>query len=176
MGAPDAQQQDQLGLVEGPQVSAIVLVLPIPVSSNRYWASRVYKVKGTTNTWRAMTYVTPEAKTYREQVQRIARAAGVLAPIEGRVELGYRLYPHRPLDYKTRMKKFGKAWDDTVQAIDLGNVEKVLSDALQGIVITNDALVRKLVGERMEPDAHGARLMLWVRPQSAAVRQQELIS
>lgn len=147
----------------------VVLRLPYPISANRYWRTTVFMVKGSP---RVNTYVSEEAKAYRDEVAWIARGAGIRKPIEGRVELGYRLYPHRPQDWRERMRRLGELWDDTVQCIDLGNAEKVMSDALQGTVITSDALVRRLVGERMEPDEDGARLMLWVRP--IAARQQEL--
>jgi len=151
------------------------LVLPYPVSANRYWATRCYRVKGTRNTWRSMTYVTKEAEAYREQVKAIVRAYGVTTPIEGRVTVGIRLYPHRPLDWKLRMRKYGDCWDDTVQCIDAGNCEKVMSDALQGVAISNDALFRKLVIERMEPDGGGKRLVLWVEAIAPRVYQQELL-
>lgn len=140
----------------------ISLRLPYPISANRYWASRVMQVKGT-QTWRAMTYVTPEAKAYKERVGWIARAQGIREPMLGRVELAYRLYPHRPLDWQRRMRRDPLTWDDTVGCIDLGNCEKVLSDALQGVVIENDRNFWKITGERMEPDEHGARLIVWVR-------------
>lgn len=140
----------------------IRLDLPYPISANRYWASRVIRVKGTMS-WRAMTYVTPEAEAYRQQVKWLAHAAGVRAPITGRVELAYRLYPHRPDDWQKRMRLDPINWDDTVQCIDLGNAEKVMSDALQGVVIENDRRTWRLGGERMEPDAKGARLVVWVR-------------
>lgn len=129
----------------------IKLTLPYPISANRYWASRVIKAKAT-GKWMSMTYVTPEAKAYKEQVGWIARAAGIRAPIKGRVQIEIKLYPHRPLDWQKRMRVHGAAWDDTVQCIDLGNAEKVLSDALKNVVMDDDKWTRKIVLERMEPD------------------------
>lgn len=140
----------------------VVLVLPYPISANRYWASRVY-YDAKTRSSRAMTYVTPEARQYREDVAWIARKAGITHPIDGRVELGWRLYPHRPLDYAARQRKLGERWDDTVGCIDLSNALKVMEDALQGVVLENDKKVWSLSGQRMEPDEHGARLVVVVR-------------
>ena len=141
----------------------IRLCLPYPVSANRYWATSVMRVKAT-GTWRAQTYVTPEAKAFKERVRWHALAQGVREPITGRVELAYRLYPRRPQEWQRRMRRDPLAWDDSVECIDLGNCEKVLSDALQGTVIENDRWIWRLTGERMEPDEYGARLLVWVRP------------
>lgn len=152
-------------------MNTIVLTLPYPVSANRYWRTTVFMVGKQP---RVNTYLSEEAKAFKEQIKWIAHAAGIRAPLKGRVELGYRLYPHRPLDYKTRMRKLGELWDDGVECIDLGNCEKIMSDALQDTVIGNDKLVRRLVGERMEPDEHGARLVLFVRPMART--QQELVA
>ncbi|HWH85046.1 MAG TPA: RusA family crossover junction endodeoxyribonuclease, partial [Burkholderiaceae bacterium] len=132
-----------------------------PISANRYWASRVVTPKG--GKPMAITYVTPEAKAYREQIGMVARQVGVLSPLKGRVMLYAQLYPHRPLDWERRMRKLGELWDDSVQCIDLGNAEKVASDALQGTVISNDCMFRRIILDRMEPDAHGARLVVRVK-------------
>jgi crossover junction endodeoxyribonuclease RusA len=153
--------------------AAIILVLPYPISANRYWASRVYKVKGT-HTYRAMTYVTKEAEAYRLQVVTVAMLAGLPEPLTCRVELAYRLYPHRPQDWEKRQRKLGPEWDDDVMCMDLGNAEKVMSDALQGVAYLNDKQVRKIVAERMEPDEHGARLVVYVRRLPSKVTQQPL--
>ena len=141
----------------------IRLCLPYPISAYRYWATSVMRVKAT-GTWRAMTYVTPEAKAFKERVRWIARAQGIHEPIKGRVELAYRLHPQLPQDWQRRMRLAPFAWDETVKCLDLGNCEKVLSDALEGVVIENDRWIWRLTGERMEPDEHGARLVVWVRP------------
>lgn len=152
----------------------IRLALPYPVSANRYWATRVIKAKESGRQM-AMTYVTPEAKAYKEQVAWLARQAGVKRPIEGRVALHLQLFPHRPLDWQTRMRKLGEAWDDTVQCIDLGNAEKVLSDALQGIVIGDDKWFWRITKERMEPDAHGARVVVSIEQIVRNVVQADMV-
>lgn len=148
----------------------IELTLPYPISANRYWASRVITPKGGGRPM-SMTYVTPEAKEYIAAVARIAAAAGISAPIKGRVALDLKLYPHRPLDYATRMRKLGAAWDDTVQCIDLGNAEKVLSDALQGIVFVDDKWIWQQTKKRMEPDGE-ARVVVRITPMARPVSPQ----
>lgn len=141
-------------------MNSITLVLPYPISANRYWATRTVTPKGGKRAM-AMTYVTPEAKAFKDQVVQLARAAGVTAPITGRVQLDIRLYPHRPLDFQKRMRAAGAAWDDSVQCIDLGNAEKVLSDALKDVVMEDDKWIRRIVSERMEPDGE-ARVVVTV--------------
>lgn len=151
----------------------IFLTLPYPISANRYWATRVVKAKGTQR-YMAMTYVTPEAKEYRLEVLKRFAAAGYGAQIEGRLSVAIHLYPHRPLDWKTRMRKLGELWDDTVQCIDLGNAEKVLSDALQGLAFADDKRVRMLQLQRMEPDEQGARVEIWICQMPTEQRQQSI--
>lgn len=114
-------------------MSTVRLTLPYAISANRYWATRVVKPKSGGPPI-AVTYPTAEAKAYKEEVALRARAAGVREPLQGRLSLELVLYPHRPQDWERRMRKLGEHWDDSVQCIDLGNCEKVLSDALQGVV------------------------------------------
>lgn len=152
----------------------IFLTLPYPVSSNVYWASRVVKQKGEPD--RAMTYVTPEAKAYKAEVAKIASAAGLAAPMACRVEMWIRLYPARPQDWARRARSDPANWDDDVRCIDLGNAEKVLADALQGIVYTDDKWIWHEDKRRMEPDAKGARVEIAIRAMPRrAVPQVELL-
>jgi len=133
----------------------IHLTLPYPISSNRYWATRVIPKRPKPL---AITYVTEEAKAYKAAVAAIAKAAGIRQPHAGRVNLTIRLYPHRPQDWAKRARKDPHTWDDTVQCIDLGNCEKVLSDALNGLAWVDDKKHRRILQERMEPDEKGARV------------------
>lgn len=153
----------------------IVLRLPYPISANAYWRDRMVQVTDPdklaankqlqrTNGWMTVRHRTHEADAYITECRWIAKAAGIREPFDQRVELAYRLYPHRPLDYLARQRKFGAWWDDDVRCIDLYNAEKVMGDALQGTVYTNDRWVWKGTQERMEPDEYGARLIVWVRP------------
>lgn len=153
-------------------MKSITLTLPYPISANRYWATRTVTPKG--GRAMAMTYVTPEAKAFKVEVQRLARAAGVVTPILGRVQLEIQLYPHRPLDWKLRQRKAGAAWDDSVQCIDLGNAEKVLSDALKDVAMEDDKWIRRIVSERMEPDG-AARVVVTITAMATAQPQIALI-
>lgn len=137
-------------------MTAITLTLPYPVSANRYW--RTYMPRG----FKApVTTLSAEARAYKQEVGWLARAAGIHAPIIGRVAVSYTLYPNRPQDWQKRMRRDGARWDDTVQCIDLDNAQKVLMDALKGIVFEDDRWVRRITAERAEPDGE-ARLVVTV--------------
>lgn len=138
-------------------VQSHTLALPYPISANRYWCSRLVKPKGKPAF--TSTYVTPEAKAYKAQVLALARQAGVVQPITGRVKVEFTLFPNRPQDWQKRMRKDGAAWDDTVQCLDLDNAQKVVLDSLKEVVFEDDAWVREIHARRAEPDEHGARLV-----------------
>lgn len=152
----------------------ITLTLPYPISANRYWATRVIKAKAT-GKYMAMTYVTPEAKAYREQCAWIAKSAGLEEPFAQRLRLDLQLYPNRPQDWERRQRKFGATWDDDVMCIDLGNAEKVLADALQGLLYTDDKWVWKGEKERMAPDEKGARVVIRIAPIAVEQPQEMLL-
>lgn len=137
----------------------LTVTLPYPISANRYWRTRVIKPKAGPAI--VSTYVSTEAKAYKEQVGWVLRAAGVREPIIGRVAIAYTLYPHRPQDWQTRQRKLGAGWDDTVQCIDLDNAQKVLLDALKGIAFEDDAWVRRIEAQRAEPDGE-ARIVVTI--------------
>lgn len=143
-------------------MKSVTLVLPYPLSANRYWQTRVMGAKSARGRSMATTYISSEARAFKAEVQKIALASGVTGPIPGRVKMEIRLYPHRPQDWAKRQRLHGAAWSDTVQCIDLGNAEKVLSDALEGIVMENDKWIWKIDSERMEPDELGARVVVSV--------------
>lgn len=147
----------------------IVLPLPYPLSANRYWRP--------VNIGKHITIVpTKEAKDYRKTVATLARAAGVLTPIIGRVAIDVDLYPHRPLDWQKRMRVHGDAWDDTVQCIDIDNANKVLLDALSGVAIEDDKWVRRLTSQRMEPDERGARVLVRITSLPTIAPQLTILS
>ncbi len=143
----------------------ITLTLPYPISANRYWSVRVIPKKPKPL---AITYVTEEAKAYKAAVGVLAKAAGIRVAATGRVVLHVKLFPHRPQDWAKRARKDPHTWDDTVQCIDLGNCEKILSDALNGIAWTDDKQLRRIVLDRMEPDEKGARLEVSIEYLAAA--------
>lgn len=145
----------------------ITLTLPYPISANLYWRTRVVNRV-------AMTYVSKEAKAYKTEVAWRARAAGVRTPILGRVAVSYVLYPKRPQDWQKRAQKDPLGWDDDVRCIDLDNAQKVLFDALKGVVIEDDRWVRRIEAARFEPDGD-ARIVVCVEPIVQTLVQMPLL-
>lgn len=139
----------------------ITLTLPYPPSANRYW--RHGTIKG-----RAAIFLSKEAKDYKAVVATLAKVAGIRQPHAGRTALAIRLYPNRPQDWARRARRDPATWDDTVQCIDLGNCEKVLSDALNGVAWVDDKKHRRILLERMEPDEKGARVEVEIEFLAAA--------
>lgn len=140
----------------------ITLTLPYPLSANRYW--RTYMPRG----FKApVTVLSAEAKAYKNGVKLLAKEAGIIRPITGRVAVSYVLFPSRPQDWKKRVAKDPQGWDDTVQCIDLDNAQKVLMDSLKGVVIEDDKWVRRIVADRAEPDGE-ARLVVTITAMCAA--------
>lgn len=129
----------------------ITLTLPYPVSANRYW-------RAVSMGARLAMVPTKEAKAYKTKVGWIARQAGMQTPLQGRVSITVRLFPERPRNWAKRAATAPLSWDDSVRCIDLGNCEKVLSDALNGIAWVDDKQLRRIVLQRCEPDEHGARV------------------
>ena len=112
-------------------------ILGAPVSMNRVWGYRRDRDR---------PFLTKEAKAFRSRVQKAARKAGFDAPLAGDVSLS--------IDY------FHRCPD---RHIDCGNVEKALSDALQGIAYEDDKQVKRLCVERF-PDPNRPRLEVTVAP------------
>lgn len=136
----------------------ITLVLPYPISANRYW--RTYMPKG----FKApVTTLSQEAKQYKKQAGWIAKEAGVREPISDTVELTVTLYPQRPQDWAKRASRNPDSWDDDVRCIDLDNALKVAIDALKGVVYVDDKQVRRIVAERAEPEGE-AKLVVTILP------------
>jgi crossover junction endodeoxyribonuclease RusA len=88
----------------------------------------------------------------------------MVTPLHGRLAMTLQLFPHRPLDWAKRARKDPDTWADTVQCIDLGNCEKVLSDALNGIAWDDDKQLHSIGLVRCEPDEHGARVVATITP------------
>jgi crossover junction endodeoxyribonuclease RusA len=132
------------------------LVLPYPVSANRYWQHGV--IAG-----HAVTFVSAEAKRYRRRVKIEAYEQGLRKPFLHRVFVRLELYPRQPLDAAKRMRANPMNWDDDVQCVNLDNAWKVLIDALNGVAYTDDRWVWRQEGERMEPDGE-ARVVLTIDP------------
>lgn len=138
----------------------IQLTLPYPPSANRYWRTRVI-TPNATGVPIVSTYVSADAKAFKEAVGWLARKGGVRAPIAGRIELAYLLHPRLPQDWRLRARKDPAGWEDTVMCMDLDNAQKVLIDALKGIAFDDDKWVRKITAQRGKPLAE-ACLKVWI--------------
>lgn len=145
------------------------LVLPYPISANRYWNSFV--PKGWT---RALVVPSDEGKRYKRDVAKIAQAAGV-KPLAGPIEVSYALYPALPQDWAKRAKINPQWWDTTVQCIDLDNCRKVVNDALNGVAWSDDRMIFRDPGARMIPDGE-ARLVLTIKPYERKHPQEGLFA
>lgn len=154
-------------------MTPLCLVLPYPISANVYWRTRTVPASKGKPAF-ASTYVSSEAKAYKEDCAWRAKAAGVREPILGRVSVSIELYPHRPLDWQKRQRLHGDAWDNDVRCIDLDNARKVLFDALKGIAFEDDRWVWHDPGMRMEPDAHGARVVVRISPYVRPVQAEQM--
>jgi crossover junction endodeoxyribonuclease RusA len=137
-------------------MSYISFLTPYPPSANHYKNHRVVKGK-------VITYVDDEAKRFRVDVAWRAKAAGV-RKANGRVALEIKVYPSLPKDWKARARKDPDFWDDTVKCIDVGNAEKCISDALNGVAWEDDKQVWDLRVMRMRPDEMGPRCMVTIYP------------
>jgi crossover junction endodeoxyribonuclease RusA len=136
-------------------MTAITLILPYPISANRYWNSFPLGK-------RIMTAPSGEAKKYKAEVAKIVAASGVGQIIKGRVRVDIVLYARRPLDWQKRMRLYGAEWDNTVQRIDLDNARKCLYDSIKKLVIEDDFWIWKDSGEIGEPDGGGARVVVTI--------------
>ena len=65
---------------------------------------------------------------------------------------------------------------DDVRSIDLDNANKVLLDALKGVVLIDDSrrYVRRILSEHMEPDGK-ARVLVAIRPLMVVSPQASLL-
>ncbi|HFC2787008.1 TPA: RusA family crossover junction endodeoxyribonuclease [Neisseria gonorrhoeae] len=123
----------------GRGMRVIRLILPYPVSANRYW-----------RIWRNRAVRSAEAAAYKETVRRIAQGAGAM-PSEGAVAVYVRLIP--------KANKDGGA-NKTV--IDLDNALKVALDALQGVAYHNDRQVRRIAADYADEPVAGGGLAVEV--------------
>ena len=83
--------------------------------------------------------------------------------------------PVPDLSWARRARKDPANWDDDVRCIDLGNAEKVLSDALNGVAWLDDKQHRRILLERMEPDGD-ARLVVRIAQLASDNAQTSLLA
>ncbi len=112
----------------------ITVILPPPVSANRYWAHRIVTPKG--GRPMALTYVTPEAKAYKEQVGWILKAAGVRQALPGRVQVDIQMYPYI-------WKMIRRLWVLERLSLEQGRINgHSASRRLQGYILRSSKLVK----------------------------------
>lgn len=117
------------------------LILPYPISTNRYWRS-----------FRGMTVKSTEAREYKAAVQVIAAYEGVCDPLQCGVKLDMSYHPKRPQKYQP-----GQA----VRSMDLDNVMKVAIDCLNGIAYADDKQITHLSIRKGEPIPDGGLVIAW---------------
>lgn len=137
---------------------AITIVMPWPISSNKYWRSRIVTPKHGKPF--VNVYVSPEAKEYVASVKHIAHRMRLTKPFRGRLHIDIDVFPHRPQDYKKRIKDHGDVWADTVSCVDIDNAIKVTLDSLKGIAFVDDRQVFSLSTVRHNPDDKPKRLVI----------------
>lgn len=109
-----------------------VLTLPVPPSANRWWRHKLHRGK-IPKLDRALTFISREAKQYKEATAVYALSAGVRQPLEGPVAISIWWYRER-------------------KAGDLDKRVGVLLDALEGTVYRNDAQIVALLVFRSDAD------------------------
>jgi crossover junction endodeoxyribonuclease RusA len=117
-------------------MTPIALTLPVPPSANRYWRTIVNK-----KTFRAMTFVSDEAKTYK---RILAQTVELPALIQGEVSVSVKLFRER-------------------RSGDLDNRLKCLFDALQGVVYVSDSQIVEIYASRHD-DKDRPRVEVEIRP------------
>lgn len=113
----------------------INLILPEPPSANRYWRTTVSRGGF------AQTYVSAEAKAYKQTVREMAQLDRVLI---GEVFIKV-------------------TWFRSRRSGDLDNRIKVFCDALQGVVFANDSQIVEIHAIRRE-DPKRPRIEVEIRP------------
>lgn len=127
------------------------LILPYPVSANRYWRSFVPRGHK-----RAIVVVSDEAKAYKSEVGWMAKAQGCKL-MRSLIELRMKLVPANGV------------------CMDLDNALKVTIDALKGIAYVDDKQVYRIVADRAEPDGKArleVEILEMVPPQAALFREE----
>lgn len=117
------------------------LMLPYPVSANRYWRS--FKAR---NSNYVNVVISDEAKVFKQECGWMAKKAGLISPVSGHLELRIVLHPIKPKTIRL---------DSEVRCMDLDNALKVSIDALKGICYHDDNQIRRLCAEKGEPIEHG---------------------
>jgi crossover junction endodeoxyribonuclease RusA len=142
----------------------ISVLLPYPISANRYW-------KSFTIGKRVMVGPSSDATKFKRECAWRARAAGLTRPWQGWVTLDLTLHPIEPQDAVARARKLGPGWHMHVRCLDVDNAVKVAVDALQGVAYENDSLIVDLRVRRGLPIPGGGLTVRIDVPDIADVEQ-----
>lgn len=127
------------------------LVLPYPVSANRYWVTFPY-IDRDTKKPKAVTVPSAEAKAYKVEVGYRAKLAGFRKPTDKPIEIA-------SIQLCPRTNKDGSA---SAVVLDLGNCWKVVEDALQGVVYVNDKQIKRIRNVEYGPPTKEGALIIEV--------------
>ena len=116
------------------------LVLPYPISTNRYWRN-----------FRGMMVKSSEAREYKAKIQAIAWQQGYGCPLDGPVHVEMSYHPKKPKTYK----------GGPVRSFDLDNVAKVAIDALNAIAWHDDSQITHLSISKADPIPDGGLVVMW---------------
>jgi len=117
------------------------LTLPLPPSINNYWGLRL-GVSSVKKKQIPMKYVTHAAKDYRSTVENIIlKEYPNFHPLEGDLQIAVLIHP------ANRRKE------------DIDNRLKPLLDALQGVLYEDDAQIKTLRAELLDPEPSGCILV-----------------
>lgn len=123
------------------------LILPYPPSANRYWRHA-----------RGRTFVSSHAIAYRADAMRLAKQSSaqlLLAPIS----LSLVLHPVWSASWEKRRRV--DPHGHSCRCLDIDNAQKVLLDALQGIIYVNDNQIVDLSISRGVPVPQGQIRAAW---------------
>lgn len=135
-----------------PPCDVTVLDLPYPVSANRYWRSL----------GRGRVVVSEQGQDFKRAVRKRAVAAGLVEPLDGPVSIQIFMHPKQVKDHVARERKHGPLWHLAVRCIDLGNSEKILSDALNGLAWKDDRQIVEIIKRRAYP-IDGGGVSVWIK-------------
>lgn len=117
----------------------VTIVGPYPISLNAY-----------TRICNNRTYRTKAANDFKETFQKLARDAGVLAPIDGFVEVSIIIYP-KLTKTATKLAKTDPLYYLKIQCLDVDNCLKVLLDSFNKVIYTDDKKIVNLTIKKGVP-------------------------
>jgi crossover junction endodeoxyribonuclease RusA len=101
--------------------------------------------------FRGMTVLSKEAKSFKQEVAKLARLAGVLSPLQCEVCIDITYHP------KARKKETAKP----MRRLDLDNPIKATLDSLNGIAYLDDYQVTEITARLGQPSEQGELVVMW---------------